>query len=116
MSACGRNKFRHPGAEIVVTDNHLAIAQQPVDQIATDKPGCTCHKGSQDDTARCSDDKSARVVRRPASHAAAQKGYFMQARNRAAPPDSEHKSCRLSVVVEHFDGVERVVAKIPADE
>jgi len=43
----GSNEFLHPGAEIIVTDNHLTLAQQPVDQVATDKSGCTCHEGSQ---------------------------------------------------------------------
>ena len=48
VSRC--NKFPDPGAEIVVTDNHLAIRQQPVDQIAADKPGGACNKDRQLET------------------------------------------------------------------
>jgi hypothetical protein len=41
---------------------------------------------------------------------------FTQARNGPASRGSERKSCRPSIVVEHFHRVQRVVAKIPADE
>jgi hypothetical protein len=48
MPACRHEKFRHARAKIVVTDNDLAIAEQAIDQIATDEPGRPCHKRSQD--------------------------------------------------------------------
>src|SRR6266852_3775329 len=41
---------------------------------------------------------------------------LIQARDRASTLDSERKSCCRSVVVEHFHGVQRVIAKILADE
>src|ERR1700730_1167090 len=56
MSACGRDEFRHPRAKVVVTDDHLAIAQQSVNQIAADKSRCTCHERSHDDASCWRDD------------------------------------------------------------
>jgi hypothetical protein len=46
VSAGRCDKFRHPGAQIVITDNHVALAQQPVDQIASDESGCPCDKSA----------------------------------------------------------------------
>jgi hypothetical protein len=59
MSGCGLDEFPHPGAQIVVTDDYLAVAQQPVNQIATDEPGCTCYERSHNNPACWGSDKEA---------------------------------------------------------
>jgi hypothetical protein len=59
MSGRGLDEFLHPGAHIVVTDDYLAVAQQPVNQIATDEPGCTCYERSQNNPACWGRDKHA---------------------------------------------------------
>jgi hypothetical protein len=62
MSACRRYEFRHPGTQIVITDNHLVIVQQPVYQIATDKSGRTRNKRGQANAARYRGDTSNGIV------------------------------------------------------
>jgi hypothetical protein len=89
MAACRGEKFWHPGAKIVITHNYVAIAQQSVDQITTDKSCCACYKGGQADTA----------------FVQSWERVFNVCASGPLRPASERKACRNSVIIEHFHGV-----------